>query len=88
MWEKKDVKKANLSVLDISSAIIARVEAMPENVDYFYIGEYGRLPVGGVREWTIVALIPVVGYRGADVRGIGDITVRVPADGLVVRWHQ
>ncbi|XP_065202605.1 protein phtf [Planococcus citri] len=38
MWEKKDVKKANLSVLDISSAIIARVEAMPENVDYFYIG--------------------------------------------------
>lgn len=39
MWEKKDVKKANLSVLDISSAIIARVEAMPENVDYFYIGK-------------------------------------------------
>lgn len=38
MWENKDVKKANLSVLDISSAIIARVEAMRENVDYFYIG--------------------------------------------------
>lgn len=38
MWKKKEVKKANLSVLDISSAIIARVEAMPENVDYFYIG--------------------------------------------------
>lgn len=40
MWENKDVKKANLSVLDISSAIIARVEEMPENLDYFYIGVY------------------------------------------------
>lgn len=39
MWEKKDVKKANLSVLDISSAIIARVEQMPENIDYFYFGK-------------------------------------------------
>lgn len=39
MWEKKEVKKANLSVLDISSAIIARVEEMPENVDYFYFGK-------------------------------------------------
>lgn len=38
MWEKRDVKKADLSVLDISSAIIARVEAMPENLDYFYAG--------------------------------------------------
>jgi hypothetical protein len=39
MWESRDVKKADLSVLDISSAIIGRVESMPENMDYFYVGE-------------------------------------------------
>ncbi|KAL1464847.1 hypothetical protein WDU94_004458 [Cyamophila willieti] len=38
MWEKKDVKKADLSVLDISSAIIGRVEQIPDNMDYFYTG--------------------------------------------------
>ncbi|XP_034251149.1 putative homeodomain transcription factor isoform X2 [Thrips palmi] len=38
MWESRDVKKADLSVLDISSAIIARVEAKPENMEYFYLG--------------------------------------------------
>ncbi|PNF34131.1 hypothetical protein B7P43_G01152 [Cryptotermes secundus] len=38
MWESSDVKKADLSVLDISSAIIGRVESMPENMDYFYVG--------------------------------------------------
>nr|XP_018901174.1 PREDICTED: putative homeodomain transcription factor isoform X2 [Bemisia tabaci] len=38
MWEKREIKKADLSVLDISSAIIARVEAMPEHLDYFYGG--------------------------------------------------
>ncbi|XP_052127964.1 protein phtf [Frankliniella occidentalis] len=38
MWECRDVKKADLSVLDISSAIIARVEAMPDTMDYFYLG--------------------------------------------------
>jgi hypothetical protein len=39
MWESRDVKKADLSVLDISSAIIGRVESMPENMDYFYVGK-------------------------------------------------
>ncbi|RZF42934.1 hypothetical protein LSTR_LSTR000557 [Laodelphax striatellus] len=38
MWEKRDVKKADLSVLDISSAIIAMVEAMPEQMEFFYAG--------------------------------------------------
>uniref|UniRef100_A0A8D8UIJ2 Homeodomain transcription factor n=1 Tax=Cacopsylla melanoneura TaxID=428564 RepID=A0A8D8UIJ2_9HEMI len=38
MWEKKDVKKADLSVLDISSAIIGRAEQIPDNMDYFYTG--------------------------------------------------
>lgn len=33
------MKKADLSVLDISSAIIARVEAKPDTMDYFYMGE-------------------------------------------------
>ncbi|XP_050541709.1 protein phtf isoform X2 [Daktulosphaira vitifoliae] len=40
MWEKKEVKKADLSVLDISSAIIARVEEIPEQMDYFYLGVF------------------------------------------------
>ncbi|KAL0274911.1 UNVERIFIED_CONTAM: hypothetical protein PYX00_002933 [Menopon gallinae] len=38
IWENKDVKRADLSVLDISSAIIARVETMQESMDYFYAG--------------------------------------------------
>ncbi|KAK6629715.1 hypothetical protein RUM43_003533 [Polyplax serrata] len=38
IWENNDVKRADLSVLDISSAIIARVETMRESMDYFYVG--------------------------------------------------
>lgn len=38
IWTSKDAKKAELSVLDISSAIISRVESMPESMDYFYAG--------------------------------------------------
>lgn len=38
MWTRRDIKKAELSVLDISSAIIARVESMPESMNYFYAG--------------------------------------------------
>lgn len=38
MWKRRDIKKAELSVLDISSAIIARVESMPESMNYFYGG--------------------------------------------------
>lgn len=32
------MKKADLSVLDISSAIIGRVESIPDTLDYFYFG--------------------------------------------------
>ncbi|KYM79292.1 Putative homeodomain transcription factor [Atta colombica] len=38
IWTRRDIKKAELSVLDISSAIIARVESMPEGMNYFYGG--------------------------------------------------
>ncbi|XP_058065334.1 protein phtf isoform X2 [Anopheles bellator] len=38
IWEAREAKKAEMSVLDISSAIIERVEAMPESCDYVYIG--------------------------------------------------
>ena len=38
IWDQRETKKAELSVLDISSAIIERVEAMPETCDYIYIG--------------------------------------------------
>ncbi|XP_055601745.1 protein phtf isoform X2 [Uranotaenia lowii] len=38
IWDAREAKKADMSVLDISSAIIERVEAMPETCDYVYIG--------------------------------------------------
>uniref|UniRef100_U5ELH8 Putative homeodomain transcription factor n=1 Tax=Corethrella appendiculata TaxID=1370023 RepID=U5ELH8_9DIPT len=38
IWESHEAKKAEMSVLDISSAIIERVEAIPDSVDYVYIG--------------------------------------------------
>lgn len=38
IWEGRDVKKAEMSVLDISSAIIKRVEAIPDTCDYVYMG--------------------------------------------------
>jgi hypothetical protein len=38
-------------VLDISSAIIARVESMPESMDYFYVGKFfNPLPYTAARE--------------------------------------
>lgn len=43
------MKRADLSVLDISSAIIARVESMPENIDYFY---------GGICVSVVISLLP------------------------------
>lgn len=38
LWTKHELKKAEMSVLDISKAIIERVEAIPETCDYVYIG--------------------------------------------------
>uniref|UniRef100_A0A1Q3FBD7 Putative homeodomain transcription factor n=2 Tax=Culex tarsalis TaxID=7177 RepID=A0A1Q3FBD7_CULTA len=38
IWDAREAKKAEMSVLDISSAIIERVEGMPETCDYVYIG--------------------------------------------------
>lgn len=38
LWDGREVKKTEMSVLDISSAIIKRVEAIPETCDYVYIG--------------------------------------------------
>ena len=40
MWDSHDCKKLDLSVLDITSAIISKVEAMSDNLDYFYGGLY------------------------------------------------
>lgn len=49
MWERGEMKKAELSVFDISSMIINRVEKMPEGMDYF---------CAGIIMATILALIP------------------------------
>lgn len=38
IWDGRELKKAEMSVLDISSAIIKRVEAIPDTCDYIYIG--------------------------------------------------
>lgn len=38
IWDGRETKKAEMSVLDISSAIIEKVEAMHETCDYIYIG--------------------------------------------------
>lgn len=37
-WDGRDVKKVEMSVLDISSSIIKRVEAIPDTCDYVYMG--------------------------------------------------
>ncbi|XP_011300541.1 putative homeodomain transcription factor [Fopius arisanus] len=51
LWTRRDIKKAELSVLDISSAIIARAESMPESMDYFY---------GGLVLSVVLAIIPSI----------------------------
>ncbi|XP_017877354.1 putative homeodomain transcription factor isoform X3 [Ceratina calcarata] len=51
IWTRRDIKKAELSVLDISSAIIARVESMPESMSYFY---------GGLMLSLVLSLIPSI----------------------------
>jgi len=38
IWEGQEAKKADLSVLDISALIIAKVERARENSDYLYLG--------------------------------------------------
>ncbi|XP_066585817.1 protein phtf [Prorops nasuta] len=49
IWTRREIKKAELSVLDISSAIIARVESMPEGLNYFY---------GGLMLGFVLSLVP------------------------------
>ncbi|CAH1176498.1 unnamed protein product [Phaedon cochleariae] len=51
IWEKNELKKADLSMLEISSAIIGKVDLMPESRDYFYVG----LTIS-----TILAFLPVI----------------------------
>ncbi|XP_017761754.1 PREDICTED: putative homeodomain transcription factor [Eufriesea mexicana] len=51
IWTRRDIKKAELSVMDISSAIIARVESMPESMNYFY---------GGLMLSVVLSLIPSI----------------------------
>lgn len=38
IWEKNEMRTADLSMLEISSVIIGKVDCMPESKDYFYIG--------------------------------------------------
>lgn len=38
VWDHREIKKAQMSVLEIASCIIENVELMPETNDYIYIG--------------------------------------------------
>ncbi|XP_045483772.1 protein phtf isoform X3 [Harmonia axyridis] len=58
VWEGRDIKKADLSMLDISSAIIARVEATPESMDYFYMG---------VCISVVLAFLPIIHRAAKDI---------------------
>lgn len=52
IWDRKnEVKKAELSMLEISSAIIGKVESKPDSMDYFYIGIFFS---------TILSFLPVI----------------------------
>lgn len=51
IWHVTEIKEASLSVLDIISAIITRVESVPENMDYFYFGVFLS---------TMIALTPAL----------------------------
>lgn len=53
VWEGMDVKKADLSVLDVAAAIIAKVDVIPESTDYLF---------GGLVMAAIFALLPIF-YR-------------------------
>lgn len=52
IWDRKnEVRKAELSMLEISSVIIGKVEAKQDSMDYFYIG---------IIFSTILAFLPVI----------------------------
>ena len=59
VWEGPEVKKADLSVLDVAAAIIAKVDVMPESTDYL---------CGGLVMAALFALLPVVYRINAAVR--------------------
>lgn len=40
VWEGFEVKKTDLSVLDVAAAIIAKVDVMPESTDYLCGGKF------------------------------------------------
>jgi len=42
IWPGPEAMKADLTVLDISSTIIAKVECAKENSDYLYLGKYEK----------------------------------------------
>lgn len=46
VWEGLEVKKADLSVLDVAAAIIAKVDVMPESTDYLFGGNVIALIFG------------------------------------------
>ncbi|KAH8253152.1 hypothetical protein KR032_003776, partial [Drosophila birchii] len=67
IWDQRDAKKAQLSVLEIASCIIERVDSMGETNDYIYIGVVFSF---------ILTLIPIF-CRLCEVRLIADVCLSV-----------
>ena len=42
IWEEAEIKKADLTVLDVAAAIIAKVDVMPESTDYLCGGNKNK----------------------------------------------
>ncbi|CAG9863736.1 unnamed protein product [Phyllotreta striolata] len=91
IWEKNDMKKAYLSMLEISSVIIGKVDLMPESRDYFYFGlimstVLAFLPVicklSSIPSNNIVELKHVIEYLHVNV------TIEMPGKEHLLRLHQ
>ncbi|GAB6019508.1 hypothetical protein CHUAL_001084 [Chamberlinius hualienensis] len=70
VWEGRECKKAELCVLDISSAIVRKVAKMPQSTDYFY---------SGILLAVVIALLPA-GFRSHE--SARDLIQDVTADML------
>lgn len=51
IWERHEIRKANLTTWDISSAIIRKIDSIPERTDYFYMG---------IGISMIIAFLPII----------------------------
>lgn len=78
IWESNDYKKVDLTVLDISSSIIRKIDMTPESTDYFK---------AGLAFCVILCLIPSV-HRLNDTTKLSNVTLSfdmliLPSTGVI-----